>query len=209
MVKIWQKDELEQDDPRLPHFNFPPKYLTPERLKKRTGVFLWKIGLDDGVAAGNKEQSAVQMEWINREYKFVMDDIWEVKESSTPRFMEKIKQDWFLPHAHTLEESRLVLEGQAYYDVEDPKTEKWIRIFLERGDFIVIPAGCLHRFTPDTTNYVKVKRFFQTKDGEPLPVSKTVAQVHDCRVDYVERINAGTFDNSNGPPKRRSSSEAK
>jgi len=185
MVKIWHMDDFDAGDPRLPHFAFPPKYVTPERLKKRTGVFLWKIGLE------TTEGTVTQMEWINREHKFLMDDTLEVKEGVTTNIEKKIKE-WYEPHAHALAESRLILDGQAYYDIEDPKTEKWLRILMEKGDFIVVPAGCLHRFTPDTTNYVKMKRFYQTKEGEPPAISRINCPLLSNRYDYLKQFNATT-----------------
>lgn len=182
MVKIWQMDDFDQGDPRLPHFAFPPKYITPERLKKRTGVFLWKIGLE------TEEATATQMEWIIRDNKFVMDDVTEIKEGITTNLDRKIKE-WFVPHMHTLAESRLIVDGQTYYDVEDPRTEKWYRVLLEKGDFIIIPAACIHRFTTDTTNYVKMKRFFQAFEKDPHTISVALSKVHDARLEYLKSFN--------------------
>lgn len=40
----------------------------------------------------------------------------------------------------------LVVAGAAYYDIEESEDD-WIRVNVERGDLIVIPAGVTHRFT--------------------------------------------------------------
>ncbi|VDN91185.1 unnamed protein product [Brugia pahangi] len=42
-----------------------------------------------------------------------------------------------------------VIEGSAYYDVED-ECDNWLRILCEYGDLLIIPAGKLHRFTTTT-----------------------------------------------------------
>jgi len=116
---------------------------------------------------------------------------WKLKKASHQIWRKKLKE-WYAPHAHAQAESRLVLEGQAYYDIEDCHTEKWLRVLMEKGDFIVIPAGCLHRFTTDTTNFVKVKRFYQTHEGEPHCISKINCHLLSNRFDYMQSLNATT-----------------
>ncbi len=70
-------------------------------------------------------------------------------------FKYKKLKIFYAEHLHADDEIRLVLDGSGFFDIRDP-ANKWVRIQVEKGDLITLPAGAYHRFTTDQ----KVGRFY-------------------------------------------------
>ncbi|KAK0394521.1 hypothetical protein QR680_000788 [Steinernema hermaphroditum] len=157
MVQIWYMESYPCGDPRLPHHMFPPKKITPDELTKKTGTLYWKLDTHDPVAL-SKRIAVLKMERsLHREDTYTLDG------ETTIDFAEKIAE---LFEESELEEdqARMILEGSAYYDVED-KDGKWVRVLCEYGDFIIIPAGTCFRFTTTPKNFVKMRRFYKEEEA--------------------------------------------
>ncbi|XP_028036224.1 1,2-dihydroxy-3-keto-5-methylthiopentene dioxygenase [Bombyx mandarina] len=179
MVQAWYMDS-ETTDQRLQHHKNPPEYISLDDLFSKTGVEYFKINIDtyktDGV-----------LEKLKNERGYTYEDEMVCSKECLPNYEEKIKS-FYTEHLHTDEEIRFILDGSGYFDVRDGE-DQWIRIAVSKGDMLIIPSGIYHRFTLDTNNYIKAKRFFI---GEPvwLPYNRPADEM-PCRKDYVEKLQSG------------------
>nr|ABK21202.1 unknown [Picea sitchensis]ABK22427.1 unknown [Picea sitchensis] len=153
-MEAWYMDDSAEDQ-RLPHHRNPPQYLSLEKLAD-LGVLYWKLDADNF-------ETDPELQEIRKSRGYNYMDMLTVCPDKLPNYEEKIK-NFFEEHLHMDEEIRYCLDGSGYFDVRD-KDDEWIRIWIKKGDMIVLPAGSYHRFTLDTTNYIKVMRLFQ---GEPV-----------------------------------------
>lgn len=154
MVEAWYMDES-QEDQRAPHRQRPNRAVSLEQLR-RLGVVYRRLDAD------NYETDPCLKE-IRRAENYSWMDIVTIHKDKLPNYEEKIKT-FYEEHLHLDDEIRYILEGSGYFDVRD-KDDKWIRISMEKGDMITLPAGIYHRFTLDENNYVKAMRLFV---GEPV-----------------------------------------
>mmetsp|Transcript_7916 Transcript_7916/g.19695 ORF Transcript_7916/g.19695 Transcript_7916/m.19695 type:complete len:245 (+) Transcript_7916:223-957(+) len=109
-------------------------------------------------------------------------DIISVRPDLLPGYETKIKA-FFEEHIHDAEEIRYILDGSGYFDIRD-KEDKWIRIWIKKGDLMTLPEGCYHRFTCDETDYIQAMRLFI---GQPVwtPFNRPQEE-HESRKYYVD-----------------------
>lgn len=58
---------------------------------------------------------------------------------------------FYKEHLYLNNEICYILDGSEYFDVRD-KEDKWIHIFMEKGDMITLPVGIYHHSTLDEKN---------------------------------------------------------
>ncbi|OWF49289.1 1,2-dihydroxy-3-keto-5-methylthiopentene dioxygenase 2 [Mizuhopecten yessoensis] len=127
-----------EEDQRLPHRRDD----TDVSLEQLAEIGVEYVFVDPKNYKENEKLEKLRSE---RGYTY-MDQI-ECCREKLPNYDARIKA-FYEEHLHDDEEVRFILEGSGYFDVRD-KQDKWIRIFLEGGDLIVMPAGIYHRFTLD------------------------------------------------------------
>ncbi|KAJ7347485.1 Acireductone dioxygenase ARD family [Mycena albidolilacea] len=165
-------------DQRLPHDYVPSRAVEHEKLAS-LNVLFWRIpveGYEDAVNQVAKERGYKNRDTINVS-KEGMGDIYE----------EKIR-GFFEEHMHEDEEIRYILSGSGFFDVRETPSDTWIRVAVEPGDLLVLPAGIYHRFTLDEKNQIKALRLFQ---DEPkwIPYARSGAtDANQHRVGYLREI---------------------
>nr|XP_058155206.1 acireductone dioxygenase-like [Dasypus novemcinctus] len=173
MVEAWYMDQCPEDQ-RKPHRQDPGRAVPLEQLRQ-LGVFYWKLDAD-------KYENDPELEKIRKERNYSWMDIITICKDKLPNYEEKIKM-FYEEHLHLDDEIRYILDGSGYFDVRD-KENKWIQIFMEKGDMITLPAGIYHRFTLDEKNYVKAMRLFV---GEPVWTAYNRPSDHfEARRQYVK-----------------------
>lgn len=95
------------------------------------------------------EVSGVDAIATSRDYKN-RDEITVSPEKMGAIYEEKVKS-FFSEHLHEDEEIRYILDGAGFFDVRS-EGDDWVRIWLEKGDLIILPPGIYHRFTTDEQN---------------------------------------------------------
>ncbi len=83
--------------------------------------------------------------------------------------LEALCDKFFGEHLHTDEEIRFVIEGAGIFDLRDD-ADRWMRVHVQAGDLIIVPANKWHRFTLDEARTITCKRLFQDTAGwVPVP----------------------------------------
>lgn len=67
-------------------------------------------------------------------------------------------------HLHEDDEVRFVLEGEGVFDIRS-NDDRWMRVKVEPGDLIVVPAGKYHRFELTEKRHIRCVRLFKDAAG--------------------------------------------
>jgi len=67
-------------------------------------------------------------------------------------------------HLHTDDEVRFVLEGSGVFEIRSGD-DRWMKIIVEKGDFILVPANRYHRFYLTDEKRIQCVRLFKDQSG--------------------------------------------
>jgi 1,2-dihydroxy-3-keto-5-methylthiopentene dioxygenase len=99
---------------------------------------------------------------LARERGYVTQDVVELR-PDTPN-LEGILGKFKDEHLHRDDEVRFVVEGEGIFDIRGAD-ERWIRVRVERGDLIVVPADLYHRFFLTERRQIRCVRLFKDAAG--------------------------------------------
>ncbi len=109
---------------------------------------------------------------IKQEWKYSAQDIVELS-PSTPN-LNVICAKFDKEHLHTDDEVRFVLSGEGFFDIRT-NDDRWMHIFVEPGDFILVPADRNHLFYLTDKKHIQCVRLFKDNPSwtpvyrEPAP----------------------------------------
>ncbi|MEM9456840.1 MAG: cupin domain-containing protein [Myxococcota bacterium] len=99
---------------------------------------------------------------LKAERGYAEQDIIELR-PDTPKLDEicaKFKDE----HLHTDDEVRYVLDGEGIFDIRSVD-DRWMRVTVEQGDLLVVPANVHHRFTLTERKQIRCVRLFKDSAG--------------------------------------------
>lgn len=83
--------------------------------------------------------------------------------SDTPN-LEALCEKFLVEHMHDEDEVRFVLEGDGVFDIRSLE-DRYMRVTVEQGDLIVVPAKRYHRFMLTDRREIRCVRLFKDKAG--------------------------------------------
>lgn len=102
------------------------------------------------------------LDQLKAERGYVAED--EVALNATLPNFEELRLNFIREHSHADDEVRYVLEGDGIFDIRS-LDDCWMRISVESGDLIVIPAGRNHLFRMTSAEGIRAIRLFKDPSG--------------------------------------------
>ena len=132
----------------------PSQPVAAEDLTAR-GILSWTVSADEAARVELIERIKREHGYVDQDFVALLPD--------TPN-LDTICAKFDKEHYHTEDEVRFVVEGEGIFDVRDG-ADHWIRIEVQEGDMIVIPANTYHRFYLTGQKRIRCMRLFANHDG--------------------------------------------
>ena len=95
---------------------------------------------------------------IKKSWNYTAQDVVELT-PTTPN-VDAICAKFDREHLHTDDEVRYILSGEGYFDIRS-KDDRWMHVFVEEGDFILVPADRHHLFYLTDKKHIQCVRLFK------------------------------------------------
>jgi 1,2-dihydroxy-3-keto-5-methylthiopentene dioxygenase len=128
--------------------------ITAEELNSN-GVYYTALSTDEA-----NYQSALDS--VKRERGYIEQDQVALA-PSTPN-LDAICAKFVDEHFHDDDEVRFVLDGEGIFDIRS-RDDRWMRVFVQRGDLIIVPKDRHHRFMLTDAKHIHCVRLFKDSSG--------------------------------------------
>ena len=88
----------------------------------------------------------------------------EVQLSPQTKNLDVVMKKFDDEHLHDDDEVRFVLSGAGVFDIRTTD-DRWLRVVVEPGDLLVVPAGRHHRFELTSSSNIHCVRLFKDPAG--------------------------------------------
>lgn len=128
------------------------------------GIYYWKMDAENykypvkAIPWDPKDATDPRLKALRDDRGYSYADVLTIHPDYLPGFETHVK-NFFTEHIHDAEEIRFIIGGSGYFDVRDPN-DKWVRIWVKKGDLMTLPEGIYHRFTCDETDFIHAMRMF-------------------------------------------------
>ncbi len=119
------------------------------------GILSWHLPTDEAAYAQPLQQIRDERGYVSMDQVHL--------EPNTPD-LDALLTKFFAEHLHTDEEIRFVVAGSGIFDLRN-REDRWMRVHVQPGDLIIVPANKYHRFTLDESRTITCKRLFQDTAG--------------------------------------------
>ena len=99
-----------------------------------------------------------ELDRIKKSWGYNSQDVVELK-PQTPN-LEAICAKFDKEHLHTDDEVRFILSGEGVFDIRS-KDDRWMHVFVEKGDFIRVPSDRNHLFYLSGMKHIRCVRLFK------------------------------------------------